>query len=363
VGDDRAGARRLAALAAPLVLLLAGGCGGGGSHPPDLDAAVERVVSTGVPGTLVLVRDGDRTRTAAAGLADIGARRKLRPEDRFRVGSVTKTFVATVVLELAAEKRLRLDDPVGRWLPGLLPDRRGITIRDLLAHRSGLADVADDPAVLNGFRSNWPARRLVALAASRPRTGTPGGSFHYSSTNYLVLGLLVERVTGRSVAAELRRRIFRPLRLADTAYQPRPLAGRHVHGYRLASHQGVVDPKAAPHDLELRSARWAGASGDLVSSAADLARFLAALLGGDLLPTRELRAMEAVGPRYGLGLAVYPTRCGLAWGHTGNLNGILTIAWSTRDGRRQAVLMANAYPLPAAADVALRGAAVTAFCG
>ena len=95
MGDDRAGARRLAALAAPFVLLLAGGCGGG-SHPPDLDAAVERVVSTGVPGTPVLVRDGDRTRTAAAGLADIGARRKLRPEDRFRVGSVTKTFVATV---------------------------------------------------------------------------------------------------------------------------------------------------------------------------------------------------------------------------------------------------------------------------
>ena len=267
------------------------------------------------------------------------------------------------MLELAAEKRLRLDDPVGRWLPGLLPDGGRITIRDLLAHRSGLADVADDPTVLKGSRSDWPARRLVALVARRPRVGAPGGSFHYSSTNYLVLGLLVERVTGRSLAAELRRRIIGPLRLTDTAYRPGPLSGRHVHGYRLASHQGVVDPTAAPRDLEPRSARWAGASGDLVSSAGDLARFLAALLGGDLLPRRELRAMEAVGPRYGLGLAVYPTRCGLAWGHTGNLNGILTIAWSTRDGRRQAVLMANAYPLPAAADVALRGAAVTAFCG
>jgi D-alanyl-D-alanine carboxypeptidase len=357
VGDDRAGARRLA-----LVVLLLAGCGGG-SHASNLDAAVNRVVSAGVPGTLALVRDGDHTQTAATGLADVGARRKLRPEDRFRVGSVTKTFVATIVLELAAEKRLRLDDPVARWLPGLLPDGGRITIRDLLAHRSGLADIADDPQVLNGARSDWSPRRLVALMARQPRIAAPGGAFHYSSTNYLVLGLLVERVTGRSLAAELRQRIVEPLRLADTIYQPGRLGGRHVHGYRLASHQGVVDPRAAPRDLEARSARWAGPSGDLVSSARDLAHFLAALLGGHLLPARELRAMEAVSPRYGLGLAVFPTRCGLAWGHTGNLNGILTIAWSTRDGRRQAVVMANAYPLPAAADVALRRAAVTAFCG
>ena len=358
MGDNRARARGLAVLFA---LLLAGGCGSG--HGPRLDAGLRRVVAAGVPGALVLIRDGDRTQTAAAGMADLAAHRKLRPEDRFRVGSVTKTFVATVVLELAAEKRLRLDDPVARWLPGLLPAGRRITIRDLLAHRSGLPDVADDPEVLNGARSGWPPRRLVALVARQPRIGAPGGAFHYSSTNYLVLGLLVERVTGRSVAAELRRRIVGPLRLNDTTYEPGPLSGRHVHGYRLASHQGVVDPAAAPRDLERRTARWAGASGDLVSSAGDVARFLAALLGGKLVPPRELRAMEAVNPRYGLGLAAYPTRCGRAWGHTGNLNGVLTIAWSTRDGRRQAVLMANAYPLPAAADVALRRAAVMAFCG
>jgi D-alanyl-D-alanine carboxypeptidase len=360
VGDDRAGARRLAAPAA-LVLLLLAGCGS--SHPKRLDAAVERVVSAGPPGALALVRDGDRTQTAAAGLADVSGRRKLRPGDRFRVGSVTKTFVATIVLELAAEKRLRLDDPIARRLPGFLPDGARITIRDLLAHRSGLPDVTDDPAVLNGARSTWSPRRLVALVARQPRIAAPGGAFHYSSTNYLVLGLLVERVTGRNLAGELRRRIIGPLGLTDTAYQPGPLDGRHVHGYRLASHQGVVDPAASPRDLEGRSARWAGASGDLVSSARDMARFLAALLGGDLLPARELRAMKAVSPRYGLGLAVYSTRCGLAWGHTGNLNGVLTIAWSRRDGRRQAVVMANAYPLPAAADTALRRAAVTAFCG
>ncbi len=344
-----------------LALLVLGGCGG--DRPSPVAAALEEVVSAGVPGAFALVRDSEGTEAFATGFADIDAHVKLRGSDSFRVGSVTKTFVATLVLQLAAEHRVRVDDPIGRWLPGLLADGERITIRDLLAHRSGLADVADDRDVLNGSRSDWPPRRLVALAASEPRTASPGGAFRYSSTNYLVLGLLVERVTGRSLASQLARRIIRPLGLAQTAFSPGRVRGAHVHGYRLVSHQGVVDSAAEPRDLEAQSARWAGASGDLVSSADDLARFLAALLGGRLLPPAQLAAMETVRPRYGLGLAVYRTRCGRAWGHTGNLNGVLTIAWSTRDGRRQAVVVANAYPLPAAADAALRRAAVAAFCG
>jgi D-alanyl-D-alanine carboxypeptidase len=174
--------------------------------------------------------------------------------------------------------------------------------------------------------------------------------------------LVIERVTGRSLGSQLAARIIQPLRLTDTAFTPGPIPGVHVHGYSLPSHQGVVDPAAEPRDLETRSARWAGASGDLVSSAADLARFLAALLTGELLPPVQLHAMEAVRSRYGLGLAVYPTRCGRAWGHTGNLNGVLTVAWSTLDGRRQAVVVANAFPLTPAGNAALRRAAVAAFC-
>lgn len=344
-----------------LALLVLGGCGG--DHPSRLAAAVEQLVSTGVPGALALVREGDRTQTAAAGLADVGARAELRAGERFRVGSVTKMFVATVVLQLVAEKRLRLDDPVSSRLPGLLRDGALITIRDLLAHRSGLPDVADDPAVLDGPRSDWSSRRLVALMARQARTASPGGAFRYSSTNYLVLGLIIERVTGRGLASELAQRIIRPLRLADTEFRPSRIAGAHVHGYALPSHQGLVDPAGKLRDLDTRSARWAGASGDLVSTASDVARFLAALLGGDLLPPAELRAMEAVRARYGLGLAVYPTPCGRAWGHTGNLNGVLTIAWSTLDGHRQAVVVANAYPLPPAAENAFRRTAVAAFCG
>jgi D-alanyl-D-alanine carboxypeptidase len=345
-----------------LAVLVLAGCGGEHASRP-LGSGLRAVVDAGVPGGLVLVRDGDHTESAAAGLADVSTHRAVEPGDRFRIGSVTKTFVATVVLQLVAEGKLRLDEPLGRRLPGLLPDGGRITVRDLLAHRSGLVDVADDPTVLAGPRSTWPARRLIALAAKSPRTSAPGAAFRYSSTNYLVLGLLVERVTGRGIAAELERRIIAPLGLHDTSYVPSRIAGTHVHGYSFPSHQGIVDATATPEDLERRSAVWAGAAGDLVSTAPDLARFFSALLGGRLLPAAQLREMETIRNRYGLGLNVFATPCGRAWGHTGNLNGLLTIAWSTRDGRRQLVVAANAYPLPAAADTALRGAATTAFCG
>jgi D-alanyl-D-alanine carboxypeptidase len=336
-----------------VVLLLVGGCGG--SRPSELARSLEPVVAGGVPGAFVVVRDGGRTTTAAVGRIDAG--------ERFRVGSVTKTFVATVVLQLAAERRLGLDDPVDRRVPGLLRDGDRITVRDLLAHRSGLADVADDPQVLNGPRATWSPERLIRLVDREPRTAAPGGAFRYSSTNYLVLGLIVERATGRSLAMELSRRIFAPFHLNDTAYVPGRLRGEHVHGYTLPSHQGVVDASAEPRDLDARSARWAGASGDVVSTASDLMRFYRTLLGGDLLPAPQLQAMEAVRDRYGLGLAVYSTPCGPAWGHTGNLNGVLTVAWNTRDAHRQVVVVANEYPLAAAADTALRRAAVEAFCG
>jgi D-alanyl-D-alanine carboxypeptidase len=344
-----------------LIVVVASGCGGEKQTP--LSNALDRVERAGVPGVLAFVRDGSRTTSAAVGYSDVGRSVKLRTTERFRVGSVTKTFVATVVLQLAAEHRLRIDDPVSRWLPGLLPDGDRITLRDLLAHRSGLPDVADDPLVLDGPRSEWSARRLVASIARRPRTAAPGASFQYSSTNYLVLGLVADRVTGRSLGSLLASRVFAPLRLERTAYVSGRIDGTHVHGYSRPSHQGVVDPAAQPRDLDGRSARWAGAAGDVVSTAPDLARFLAALLGGKLLPRAQLREMEAARSRYGLGLGVFTTPCGHAWGHTGNLNGVLTIAWSTRDARRQAIVMANTFPLTADADIALRALAVEAFCG
>jgi CubicO group peptidase (beta-lactamase class C family) len=211
-----------------LVLLLAG-CGG--QQSPPLAKASDAIVAGGVPGALAVVRDGDRVRSAVAGLADVDANSRLQAADRFRIGSVTKTFVATAVLQLVAENQLRLDEPVARLLPRLLPDGERITIRDLLAHRSGLADVADDPAVLEGRRSNWSPQKLVRRASQQPRISAPGSAFHYSSTNYLVLGLVVERVTHQTLSAVLAHRIIAPLGLSNTSFEPAVITGPHVHGY------------------------------------------------------------------------------------------------------------------------------------
>jgi D-alanyl-D-alanine carboxypeptidase len=271
------------------------------------------------------------------------------------------------VLQLVAEGRLRLDEPVGQLLPGLVQGGRSITVRDLLAHTSGLFDYTADPAVLRAD-SVWTPRSLIALALSHPRVFRPPGSaYAYSSTNYVLLGLVVERVTGRPLHEELERRLFRPLGLDATAFVPGSrIPGPHAHSYAPPVHDGIVSMHSPARDQSERSASWAWASGAVVSSTRDLATFFSALLGGRLLPRPLLDAMERPTPlshgRYGLGLAVFPTPCGRVWGHTGNVLGYVTAVWSSRDGTHQVVLMANAYPLSQEAETAFRRALVGAFC-
>jgi D-alanyl-D-alanine carboxypeptidase len=290
--------------------------------------------------------------------------------DRFRIGSITKTFVATRVLQLASAGRVDLDDTVEHWLPKLLPNGGRITIRQLLGHTSGVFDYTNDSAVFRPYWSQprfvWTPRRLIAVATSHPPVFTPPGSrYAYSSTNYLVLGLIVERVTGRTLGEQLREWIFKPLGLRDTSFVPgRWRAVGEAHGFRAPSHDGVVSRGAAVTDTKDYSASWTWAAGAIVSNADDLARFFDALLGGKVLRPSFLRAMETTGPsgRYGLGLAVYQTRCGRAWGHTGNVLGYVAAAWNKKDGHRQVVLMVNSYPFSADTDTAVRRALVSAFC-
>src|SRR5262245_2451833 len=165
---------------------------------PTLQQSADRLVSTSeIPGVITLLeRDGHRT-VVAAGLADVARRRRLRPDDRFWAGSVTKSFVATVVMQLVAERRLRLGDTVESLLPGRLREGRRIRLRNLLNHTSGLPDymtlepwrsaVARDPRVV------IPPRRLVSSAARLPLEFAPGSRAEYSNTNYLVLAEILER--------------------------------------------------------------------------------------------------------------------------------------------------------------------------
>jgi D-alanyl-D-alanine carboxypeptidase len=337
----------------------------------DLRPLMDEVIAGGVPGALVLVRDGDSAERWTAGLADREVGDAMANDTRFRIGSVTKTFVAAVVLGLAAEGRLGLDDPVARRLPGLPARWRAITARQLLQHTSGLPDIVGAGGLAPGPRGadrRWTPRRLLVLAASRPRVAAPGRRFSYASTNYVVLGLLVEQVTGTSLGRQLHERVFGPLRLRQTAFVVDGGAGaRQAHGYVAPVHDGVVLARDGGADHTSDDASFTWAAGAIVSDAEDLARFYAALLGGRLLAPRWLQGMTRTVPagslRYGLGLAAHRTPCGTAWGHTGNLLGYITAVLSTRDGRRQAVVMVNSSPLAPEPATSVRRLIDVAFCG
>ncbi len=346
-----------------LACLAAGACiaaAGALAMPTTADAAtlrqdIDALVAGGAPGAIVLVRDGDRKTHLTAGVANLATQRAMQPTDHYRIASLTKSYVATVVLQLVAEGRLRLSDNVERWLPGLVPKGDKITLRQLLNHTSGLYDHEKDPEVLKPYLSGdlayyWSPRRLVKLAVSRKARFAPGATERssYSSTNYLVAGLIVEAVTGKSLGAELKRRIFRPLGLRATRYPSRTtrMPSAYAHGYFLLGQPPLADLSAFSPSLS-------GPAGAIVSTVDDVGRFYRALLSGRLLNRRFLRAMQRtlpsatgdLGQRYGLGVERFATSCGVAWGHSGSFPGYWTYAFTSATGRRQAVLMANIDPI------------------
>jgi len=356
-----------------IAVLLAGSVvttAGGAATPSGVSrSSLEAVVAAGSPGALVLVDRGGSRRQEASGLAVLQGSAPLRAGDRFRAGSITKTFVAVIVLQLVAEKRLALGDTVERWLPGLVPGGGRITVRQLLAHRSGLADYAGDSAFLRRTvsepRRRWTPRELVGVALEQGSVARPGERFAYASTNYVLLGLIVQRATGTTLERQLRRRILTPLGLDATSFSAGTrIAGRHAHGYAPSQHDGIVGSLATARDRSTASASWGWAAGAIVSTAPDLSRFFGALLQGRLVPAHLLALMRPpAGARYGLGLAAFQTPCGTAIGHTGNLLGTVSAAWNSPDGRRRVVAMTNSYPLSPAADTAFRRLLETAFCG
>ncbi len=341
----------------------------------ELDAALNDVVSTGVPGIIVRVEDAHRAaRSSVAGVGDLATGAALRPAAQFRIGSITKTFGATIVLQLVGEGRLGLDEPVAQRLPGLLANGEQITVRQLLNHTSGLPDYTADPELFAGIVENrvWKPRELVALAARHPQLFAPGSAWRYSNTNYIVAGLLVKAVTGHSLAHELNRRIFAPLRLGHTSFPARTarLTGYHARGY--ISTEFIPTADGQPLDVTGYNPSHAWAAGAIVSSAADLSTFYRALLGGRLLgPTllREMKRTVAEDPtdpkatfRYGLGLQRVDDPGGANWGHGGTIFGYQGEAyWNARTGRT-VVIASTMYRAPAAGEVPLATATSLALC-
>ena len=351
--------RRLAVLVLALaaLLLLAAAAPAAGSQASstelprgELQRLLEELVATGQPGAIGLARHGKETWRGASGLAILDPERPMRPGLRYKVGSVTKTFTATVVLQLVGEHKLRLGDSVERWLPGLVPNGDHITIRQLLQHTSGLFDYAEDPRIAEPYLQGdlgfvWRPRQLVAVATEHPPLFAPGTSWSYSNTGYVLLGLIIRAATHSSVQQQLTSRIFGPLGLRHTSFpvtNPH-IPGAHAHGYQLGA-----GPGGTPLDFTGLSPSWAWATGNMVSTVDDVARFYRALLRGRLLPPRLLRAMQTTvdtgsGLQYGLGLASIELPCGgTVWGHEGGLPGYENWALSTGDGEDQVVMMVNA---------------------
>ncbi|MEV4502911.1 serine hydrolase domain-containing protein [Streptomyces klenkii] len=324
-------------------------------------SAMEAQVRAGIPGVLGQARDAGGTWQGSAGVADIDTGRARLPQDRFRIGSVSKAFTSVVLLQLEAEGRLRLDDSVDRWLPGVVRgnghDGRKITVRQLLNHTSGIYNYTADPEFQKLIGPGFPEHRfethtpaeLVKIATAHAPDFRPGEGWNYSNTNYILAGMITEKVTGHSYATEIERRVIRPLGLRATTLPGTSPKMPDPHGtaYTAAVSQ---DPGAKPFDATELNPSWGGAAGEIISTAGDLNRFYGALIGGKLLPAAQQRELQTTvstggkmaGARYGLGVAEIPLSCGVTvWSHTGGIHGSLTLATSTADGKHTAAFNLN----------------------
>ncbi|MFB7112573.1 serine hydrolase domain-containing protein [Streptomyces sp. NPDC056190] len=379
-----------AVLGSLVLALLAGPAHAAGHRPgtaapdtlpaPDtaaLGALLRTALKQGAPGAMARIDDHRASYDdhptvykAMEGVADRGTGEWINTADRFRIGSVTKSFSAVVLLQLAAEGRVKLDDPVNRYLPGLLPDDR-ITVRHVLSHRSGLYDYSNElfARSVSGFEAVrtkvFTYRQLLALSLKHPRTQAPGTAYSYSNTNFVVVGMLIEKLTGHSVRTAYENRIIKPLKLSDTFYvhPAMQIPGRYAHGY-LAPDKA----KSPLVDATEQTVSWAQSAGALISSTRDLNTFFSALLGGRLLPPAQLAQMERWIPAgtaqaYGLGLRRRDLSCGVSvYGHTGVVQGYNTYAFTSKDGRRSLAALANTSNNGAVHLTMLR-TLESAFCG
>ena len=366
--------RLAGALLATLALAAAAQATPASPHDERVAAAADAAIAAGVPGLVLYTRRGTQTTLLVRGYDRLAPKRAMTATDRFRIGSVTKTFVATVVMQLVHERKLSLDDSIERYLPGLVPNGGAITIRQLLSHTSGLPDYFSNtriyaPYLRGDLTYVWPHRAVVRISTRDTPLFTPGapGRFAYSNTGYYILGLTIEKITGHTLAAELAQRIFRPLKLSHTTLPATPaLPGRSAHGY--------TPEGAGLSDISRISPSILWAAGGIVSTPADVAAFQRALFNGELLPlplVRQMQTTQLAIPgtrgRQSIGLGLFETRlgCSPTWGHGGDLPGYTTSGYSSRDAERQVVLALNVGEedaLPTKARTAIRNLITLASC-
>jgi D-alanyl-D-alanine carboxypeptidase len=342
---------------------------------PELEQLAKDMLVTGAVVEVRSPQLGDWTTT-------IGARTfrgtdPLHVADHVRIGSVTKTWTGTVVLQLVDEGLLRLDDPVAKYRPDV-PNGQNITIEQLLTMRSGLGNYTTSPE-LNRSMDTEPAKiykpeELISIGLAMPPQFPPGDGFLYSNTNTALLGRIVEQLTGNPLGTEIQRRILDRLGMTGSSFPATSavLPDPHPQGYAYGTNVETVESNVlssekqaaaragtlAPLDVTNANPSWAWAAGAGISTADDLTRYVQALVGGGLLgPATQKARLDSVrpvdpaapdGPGYGLALA----RFGPFYGHTGELPGFNTFAGYDPDRRNTVVVWTSLAPSPDGRDPA-----------
>ena len=376
-----------AALACALTVTLSTATAQAAPGRDELRAAMANLTASGAAGVQVRIHDEKGDWTGSSGVRELRGG-KVPTDGRFRVGSITKTFVSTVVLQLVDEGRLALDDPATRYLPEYGLDPR-ITVRMLLQHTSGLFNYTGEPNpdgtveegiplfgadfAENRFRTYDPDE-LVAVAMAKPARFAPGTSWSYSNTNYILAGQLVERLTGTSYGTQVRQRILRPLGLRETVVPGTRtgIPGPHAHGYYAYPEDGGLRVL----DVSRVNPTWASSAGEIISTTRDLDRFVTALFDGDLLPADLLAEMREALPidadyGYGLGLESLDAGAdcgGVYQGHSGGMHGYQSFLLSNGDKRFEVSVTVGAIDSedPAAQErlgLAFNNLLVVALCG
>jgi D-alanyl-D-alanine carboxypeptidase len=313
-----------------------------------LQEIIDGLVDGGITGVQLRLRDERGEWTGTAGASELGGTEAPAAEGHYRVGSNTKTFTAAVVLQLVAEGRIDLDTAVAEYLPEIGLDPR-ITVRMLLQHTTGIfnhtGEVYEDGTIVTGipfqgeewvegrFKSYSP-EELVAFSLARPSRFEPGTDWSYANTNYVLARLVVERVTGRTLAEELQRLIVEPLGLTGTSMPngETTLPDPHPHAYYRYEDEG----QERIADVTEQDPSWVSTGGDMVSTSKDLQVFITALVTGELLPETLLAEMFTVHEKvpYGLGVFVHELPTGTVITHNGGIAGHAALMYASADGTR-----------------------------
>lgn len=304
----------------------------------ELGVLADNAIAAGIPGVTLAIQAGNQTVKLARGIEDSATGAPMTTAHHVRMGSVAKSFLASIVFQLVDEGKISLSDTVESQLPGMVTSNKGATIEQVLRLQSGIFDHASDaryltPYLEGHFEYAYTPQALIALSNDHPPVFAPGARFDYSNTNYVIIGLIIEKITGKSLSDVVAERITRPLGMNETTM---PLGSEieapAAHGYLV----GTGDPI----DVTGISASSAYGHGNVVSTPADMNVFYGALVAGKVVSAAHLPAMftpdASITTRYGIGVWTNDAMpCGQWIGHDAASPGFDSSSQARRDGRRQ----------------------------